>query len=158
MEEEKEAVSQEKSDELKMMAIKAAINMDHKRIAPSISAESEISVAKRELEIMLIKEGIEMISKHDAALKGALEMGAADNQINAFLEPYQQFASTLYETVDRNPHLDIVSKASFVQQFLTRLRNRCTEVETLTSGPGVVFSMKDFNDCIQTLCRGMIKY
>lgn len=85
-------------------------------------------------------------------------MGAADNQINAFIHPYQQFASTLFETVDKNPHLDIVTKASFVQQFLTRLRNRCTEVETLTSGPGVVFSMKDFNDCIQTLCRGMIKY
>jgi chloramphenicol O-acetyltransferase len=82
----------------------------------------------------------------------------ADNQINAFIHPYQQFASTLFETVDRNPHLDIVTKASFVQQFLTRLRNRCTEVETLTSGPGVVFSMKDFNDCIQTMCRGMVKY
>lgn len=99
-----------------------------------------------------------MISKHDEALKGSLEMGAADNQINAFIHPYQQFASTLFETVDKNSHLDIVTKASFVQQFLTRLRNRCTEVETLTSGPGVVFSMKDFNDCVQTLCRGMIKY
>lgn len=141
-----------------MLAIKAAIDADHERITPSISSETEIIVIKREIEIMLVKEGIKLIEKHDEALKGALEMGAADNQINAFLQPYQQFASTLYETVDRNPHLDIVSKASFVQQFLTRLRNRCTNVETLTSGPGVVFSMKDFNDCIQTLCRGMIKY
>ena len=155
---EQEQLSKEKSEELKMLAIKAAIEADHKRITPSISSETEIIVIKREIEIMLVKEGIKLIEKHDEALQGALEMGAADNQINAFLQPYQQFASTLYETVDRNPHLDIVSKASFVQQFLTRLRNRCTNVETLTSGPGVVFSMKDFNDCIQTLCRGMIKY
>lgn len=139
-------------------ALMAAINEDVRRISNSIYLKSEISCVQKEFEVLLIKEGIELISKHDEALKGCLEMGAADNQINAFIHPYQQFASTLFETVDKNPHLDIVTKASFVQQFLTRLRNRCTEVETLTSGPGVVFSMKDFNDCIQTLCRGMIKY
>jgi len=31
---------------------------------------------------------------------------------------------------------------------VTRLRNRCTEVDTLTSGVGLVFSLKDFNDCL----------
>jgi len=31
-------------------------------------------------------------------------------------------------------------------------------VETLTSGPGMVFTVKDFNECIQILCRGLIKY
>jgi len=121
---EQEGLSKEKLNEVKMMAIRSAIEFDHKLITPSIAAETEIFVIKREFEVLLIKEGINMISKHDEALKGTLEMGAADNQINAFLQPYQQFASTLFETVDRNPHLDIVSKASFVQQFLTRLRNR----------------------------------
>ena len=133
-------------------------SIDVRRNTPAIIAKAEISCIQREFDIILIKESINLISKHDEALKGCLEMGAADNQINAFIHPYQQFASTLFETVDRNSHLDIVTKASFVQQFLTRLRNRCTEVETLTSGPGIVFSMKDFNDCVQTLCRGMIKY
>lgn len=31
-------------------------------------------------------------------------------------------------------------------------------METLTSGPGMVFTVKDFNECIQILCRGLIKY
>lgn len=134
------------------------VTIDMRRNAPAVIAKAEITCIQREFDVILIKESINLISKHDEALKGCLEMGAADNQINAFIHPYQQFASTLFETVDRNAHLDIVTKASFVQQFLTRLRNRCTEVETLTSGPGIVFSMKDFNDCVQTLCRGMIKY
>ena len=41
---------------------------------------------------------------------------------------------------------------------MTRLRNRGTEVETLTSGPGYVFTLKDFNDCMGTLSRGLLKY
>jgi hypothetical protein len=152
-----ENLPKERLEQLKEIAVQKAINEDVKKNTSQIFMKAEISVIQREFDILLIKEGIKLINKHDEALKGCLEMGAADNQLN-FIHPYQQFASTLYETVDRNPHLDIVTKASFVQQFLTRLRNRCTEVETLTSGPGVVFSMKDFNDCIQTLCRGMIKY
>ena len=39
-------------------------------------------------------------------------------------------------------------KLGFVQEFLTQLQNRSTMVETLTSGPGVVFTKKDINDAI----------
>ena len=60
--------------------------------------------------------------------------------------------------MDTLGHLDIVQKMGFVQQFLTRLRNRCTEVDTLTSGPGIVFSMKDFNDCISIFCKQALKF
>lgn len=52
----------------------------------------------------------------------------------------------------------MVNKLSEVQRFITKLQNRGTEVETLTSGPGMVFTIKDFNECIQILCRGLIKY
>ena len=100
-----------------------------------IFLKSEISVIQREFDVLLIKEGINLISKHDEALKGWLEIEVADSQINAFIHLYQQFVSTLFETVDRNSHLDTVTKAFFVQQFLTRLKNRWTEVETLTLGP-----------------------
>lgn len=54
--------------------------------------------------------------------------------------------------------MDVTTKVEFLQTFLTRLRNRCTEVETLTSGPGLVFSIKDFNDCISIFARQLIKY
>ena len=64
------------------------------------------------------------------------------------VHPFQQFASTLYATVDKNSHLDLVSKFGEVQKFITKLRNRGTEVETLTSGPGMVFTVKDFNECL----------
>jgi len=121
--EDMENLSQQRVEQLKEQAVQTSIDIDVRRNTKFIFVKSEISVIQREFDILLIKEGIKLISKHDEAIKGCLEMGAADNQIN-FIHPYQQFASTLFETVDRNPHLDIVTKASFVQQFLTRLRNR----------------------------------
>lgn len=64
------------------------------------------------------------------------------------IHPFQQFAATLYDKVDPQKHLDMSEKLNFVQEFLTKLINRGTEVETLTSGPGVVFTQKDFNEAI----------
>ncbi len=52
----------------------------------------------------------------------------------------------------------MVQKVAPVQSFLTRLKNRCTEVETLTSGPGLVFTLKDFNDCVRQMSKGLVKY
>lgn len=60
--------------------------------------------------------------------------------------------------MDKYPRLDVINKLGFVQQFLTRLRNRCTEVDTLTSGPGIVFSMKDFNECLSIFSKSLLKY
>ena len=65
---------------------------------------------------------------------------------------------TLYDDVDRLSHLDSINKVSHIQTFLTRLKNRGTEVETLTSGPGYIFTLKDINDCIASLSKGLIKY
>lgn len=70
----------------------------------------------------------------------------------------QQFASTPYSAVDNNQHLEVVTKVGCLQEFLTRLKNRCTEVVTLTSGPNLLFSMKDFNDCLQQFARQLIKF
>jgi len=60
--------------------------------------------------------------------------------------------------VDVQYHLDMVVKLGFVQEYLTKLGNRGTDVETLTSGPGIVFTKKDFNDAIQNFCRKVIIY
>jgi hypothetical protein len=64
----------------------------------------------------------------------------------------------LYDRVDPLSHLDPINKISFIQQFLTRLKNRGTEVKTLTSGPGYVFTLKDINDCVGTLTKGLLKF
>ena len=55
-------------------------------------------------------------------------------------------------------HLDVANKIGPVQIFLTKLRNRGTEVETLTSGPGMVFTIKDLNECMIDLCRQLVKF
>ncbi len=41
---------------------------------------------------------------------------------------------------------------------MTQIRNRCLEIETLTSGIGVVISQKDLNECLEETCRGIIKH
>jgi hypothetical protein len=45
-------------------------------------------------------------------------------------------------------HLDVSNRVTAVQVLLTKMRNRCTEIETLTSGPGMVFTIKDINDIL----------
>lgn len=82
---------------------------------------------------------------------GALEMSARELEIK--IHPHQQFATTLFPFLDRNGHLDLINKVVPIQSFLSRLRNRCTEINTLTTGPGIVFSLKDFNECIFLLAR-----
>lgn len=114
--------------------------------------KAEIAVAHRVLDVEMIKMSLKMIKNEHASLLAAFEQGAADGRVHAFVHPQQQFASTLYQSVDPNSHLNVVNKLDFVQSFLTKLRNRCTEVETLASGPGIVFSIKDFSECLHAFC------
>jgi hypothetical protein len=118
--------------------------------------KSEIIVIRDEIDRLLMTNAIDILEKEYTALSMAFEMGT--NQISSFIHPFQQFTSVCFPKVDQNSHLDMVNKVSAVQKCLTRLKNRCTEVETLTSGPGIVFTIKDFNECIQMLARDLIKY
>ena len=43
-----------------------------------------------------------------------------------------------------------------MQVWLTKLKNRGVDIETLTSGPGIVFAYKDMNECLQQFCQGVI--
>ena len=131
---------------------------EHTVVSRLHQTKAEISVARRVLDVEMIKMSLDMIQREHASLQAAFEQGAADERVHAHVHPQQQFASTLYQSVDQNSHLDVVNKLGFVQSFLTKLRNRCTEVETLASGPGIVFSMKDFNECLQVFCQGLLKY
>jgi hypothetical protein len=54
-------------------------------------------------------------------------------------------------------HLDIANKVNAVQVLITKFRNRSTQVETLTSGPGMVFTVKDVNDILLDFCRLTLK-
>ena len=41
---------------------------------------------------------------------------------------------------------------------MTQLKNRCLEIETITSGTGIVVSSKDLNECLDELCRALVKH
>ena len=42
--------------------------------------------------------------------------------------------------------------------MLTQIKNRSLEIETITSGAGVVISRKDLNECLEECCRALVKY
>lgn len=145
----KEQIASEKA------AILESVNphsREHSVVSTLHHTKAEITVARRLLDSELVKLSLNVIKSEHASLQATFEVGASNEDLQAFVHPQQQFAATLYQCVDENSHLNVLNKLDFVQTFLTKLRNRCTEVETLASGPGIVFSMKDFNDCLQSFC------
>ena len=104
----------------------------------------------------MISAAVRTLDSESHALANCLKNQAAE--VDACVHPFQQFAVTLYDRVDPKSHLDAINKCSHIQSFMTRLKNRGTEVETLTSGPGYVFTLKDINDCVGTLSKGLLKY
>lgn len=121
-----------------------------------LTSRAEIQVLRAEVERFLIVCGIRTLDNETRAITNCLKNES--KEVEAHIHPFQQFAVTLYDQVDRNSHLDAVNKCAQIQSFITRLKNRGTEVETLTSGPGFVFTLKDVNDCVGSLARGLIKY
>lgn len=53
-------------------------------------------------------------------------------------------------------NLDICNKVNSIQELITKLRNRSTEVETLTSGPGLVMTIKDISEILLEFARSVI--
>jgi len=117
---------------------------------------SSTVIIQQEIERILIQAAIDTLNNESVALANCLKNQA--KEIEAYIHPFQQYAVTLYDKVDPQSHLDPINKCSQIQSFLTRLKNRGTEVETLTSGPGYVFTLKDINDCVATLTKGLLKY
>ncbi|CDW83349.1 UNKNOWN [Stylonychia lemnae] len=146
-----------KQAEQTMLLNQQLINMQIQVLVDQVqSCKAETIVLSNEIERQIVKSAISAIDQEASALANCFSMNS--KMIDMHIHPFQQFASTCYSVVDQNSHLDMVTKVAEVQKFITKLRNRGTEVETLTSGPGMVFTIKDFNECIQILCRGLIKY
>jgi hypothetical protein len=121
-----------------------------------LTARAQIAVHSQEIERFVISAAVRTLDGESGALANCLKNQAAE--VDAFVHPFQQYAVTLYDKVDPKSHLDAINKCSQIQSFMTRLKNRGTEVETLTSGPGYVFTLKDINDCVGTLSKGLLKY
>lgn len=86
----------------------------------------------------LLRTAFRLLDQETNALARAFEING--KQFEFYVHPCQQFASTVHQRVDKWNHLDPINKVSFAQKFLTQIRNRCLEIETLTSGKGVVIS------------------
>jgi hypothetical protein len=121
-----------------------------------LSDRAEIQILTDEIERSLITSAVRTLDAETQAISGCLKNSS--KEIDAHIHPFQQFAVALYDKCDKNSHLDAVNKCAQIQTFITRLKNRGTEVETLTSGTGFVFTLKDINDCVCSLAKGIIKY
>ena len=121
-----------------------------------LQSAAEVSVVEEELDRALLKCSHAAIDREHGALARCFEM--CSKEIEFHIHPYQQFASTVFQYMDRKNHLDPITKVSVVQRFLTQLFNRAMQVDTMMGGPGIVLTIKDVNEAIQMLCRGLIKF
>ena len=110
------------------------------------STKAEIQVLSNEIEKMITRAAVQTLDAEHTALSRCFTVSQPKIQMR--IHPFQQFAATLYDKVDVQQHLDLTVKLGFVQEFLTKLRNRGTVVGTLTSGPGWVFTDKDFIEAL----------
>ena len=97
------------------------------------------------------------VSKQVSAISKSLEL--ASSTIEKPISTFQNMAPTMSDFQDAKwNHLDPINRISSMQTWLTKLKNRGMEIETLTSGPGIVFNYKDLNECLQTFCIQILSY
>ena len=104
----------------------------------------------RELEIELLKKGIEILDREHSSLSGCFETAIED--IEVLVRPEQEFASVLFSKYDKQQHKNTISRFSTVQSYLTQLKNRCSHVQTLTTGPAIVFGVRITYQFSLTFC------
>ena len=108
-------------------------------------------VLANEIEKEIVRASVRALDVETTALTRAFTLAAG--KIQHLIHPHQQFAACLYDKVDPCSHLDVINRVEAVQTLLTKLRNRGTEVDTLTSGTGMVFTVKDLNECLNDFCK-----
>jgi hypothetical protein len=113
-------------------------------------------VLSNEIEKEIVRASVRALDTETTALTRAFTL--AVGKVEYLIHPHQQFAACQYDQVDPASHLDVVNKVEAIQTLLTKLRNRGTEVDTLTSGTGMVFTVKDLNECLNDFCKQVIKF
>ncbi|CDW75699.1 UNKNOWN [Stylonychia lemnae] len=118
-------------------------------------------MSSREIERRILRLAIDSISSQISALSKCLEMTSKnlDNSgYTGYVGSIQNFAPSFFDHVNKNAHLEVVNRVQQMQVLLTKIRNRGMDIETLTSGPGIVFTYKDLNECLQQFCNDAISY
>lgn len=78
----------------------------------SDQARGEIEVVSNWILQYMMQTGIDMFQRESSYLAKAFEM--SNLQMQAFIHPVQQFASTLDDRIDSRNHLDIINKVSAI--------------------------------------------
>ena len=104
----------------------------------TFTTQAETVVLKNEIEKHITRAAIKTLDDESTALAKCFNMTVPKVQYH--IHPFQQFAATFFDAVDHDNHLNLENKLTPIQHFLTELKNRGTEVKTLTSGPGWVFT------------------
>lgn len=118
------------------------------------NVKAEIIVYSNEIEKLLIKASVKTLDSEHSALTKCFTVQVPSIQYH--IHPFQQFAATFFDKVDPNFNTDVSNKVNSIQELLTKMRNRSTEVETLTSGPGLVLTVKDINEICTEFCRSAL--
>lgn len=126
-----------------------AMGMDE-AVRTYLQTQAQQVVIGDEINKVLMHAAIYAMDVQCAAISRSLEL--CSNKIDKHVMPLQGFCATLYDDINRSPHLEIASKLPQIQVFLTKLRNRGLPIKTLTSGHGIVSTFKDLNECIHDFC------
>jgi hypothetical protein len=121
-----------------------------------LKSQCQKSILKNEIEKLFLSSGISALGTQVAAISKSLEL--CSNKIDKHIPSKQRFCATLFDDINRHPHLEVVSKLHAIQVFLTKTRNRGLPMKTLTSGPGIVFTFKDLNECIHDFSNEMMTF
>lgn len=87
---------------------------EHGVIAITTQLRAEIYVAAKVLEVEMIKMSWQMIDNEQRAMLAGFDQSAAHAAVHKHVKPLQQFASTPFQQVDDDAHLDVVNKLGFV--------------------------------------------
>lgn len=129
-------------------------SLDNKILDKMDEIKAYNTTLKNFFSIELTRQAVIYVEKENATLNQALENIGSNPQI---VRPWQAFTNGLCSD-ELTGRLDLSRKIGFLQNFITKLRNRCTQVDSRTSGPSLVFSVKDLQDCIEQLCRQMVRF
>ena len=78
---------------------------------------AQVTVCTQELESLLIKSALNLMTTETSALAKCFDMTARDLEYH--IHPFQQFASVPNGDANRLAHLDPINKIAPLQRFLT---------------------------------------
>lgn len=114
---------------------------------------SEIKFLKKWLEKDFIGKGIECIKSEQAIISDLLDKSAGLMEHN--MDQLRGTAATIYSNVDPDQRKCITNTLSYIQTFVSQVKNRATIAESLTTGTALIITLHDFNNSLYTLCKNV---